>query len=310
MLLTSGGGVTVPMRVSFIGLGIMGKPMARHILEAGFPLTVHNRSQAAVQELVGLGAAAAASPAEAAAASEVIITCLPDSPDVEAVATGAGGIVDGIRPGSIYVDMSTISPVTTKRVAAAIAAKGATMLDAPVSGGQIGAQNATLAIMVGGDEAAFERVKPVLQTMGKSIVHIGASGAGQIAKAANQIIVALTHEAVAEALVLAAKAGVDPARVVQAISGGAARCWALENRAPRLLRRDFEPGFYSAYHLKDLGIALEAAGSVGAVLPATALVREFYRSLVAKGYGKLDHSAIVRIIEELSQVEVQGGQGI
>ena len=295
------------MRVSFIGLGIMGKPMARHVLEAGYILTVHNRSQAAVSELVGMGAAAAASPAGAAAASEVIITCLPDSPDVEAVATGPDGIADGVQPGSVYVDMSTISPVTTKRVAAAIADKGATMLDAPVSGGQIGAQNATLAIMVGGDEAAFERVKPVLQTMGKNIVYIGPSGAGQIAKAANQIVVALTHEAVAEALVLAAKAGVDPARVVQAISGGAARCWALENRAPRLLRRDFEPGFYSSYHLKDLGIALEAAGSVGAVLPATALVRELYRSLVSKGYGKLDHSAIVRVVEELSQVEVRGG---
>jgi len=298
----------MPLRVGFIGLGIMGKPMARHTLEGGYPLTVHNRSRAAVDELVALGAAATGSPAEVARATDVVITCLPDGPDVEAVATGAHGIAEGIGAGSVYVDMSTISPVTTKRVAAAIAAAGATMLDAPVSGGQIGAQNATLAIMVGGDEAAFERVRPLLQTMGKNIVYIGPSGSGQIAKAANQIVVALTHEAVAEALVLAAKAGVDPARVVQAISGGAARCWALENRAPRLLRRDFQPGFYSSYHLKDLGIALEAAGSVGAVLPATALVRELYRSLVSKGYGKEDHSAVVRIVEDLSQVEVRGGE--
>ncbi len=292
-------------RVGFIGLGIMGKPMARHLLEAGHVLTVHNRSRAAVEELVAQGAAEANSPAEVARASEVVFTCLPNSPDVELVALGPQGIVQGLQPGAIYVDMSTISPVVTKRVAAAIAARGATMLDAPVSGGQIGAENATLSIMVGGEEAAFQKVLPLLQAMGRNIVYIGASGAGQVAKAANQIVVGLTHEAIAEALVLAAKAGVDPARVVQAISGGAARCWALENRAPRVIRRDFEPGFYAAYHLKDLGIALDAAADVGAVLPVTAVVRELYRSLVSNGEGRLDHSAIIRVIERLSNVEVK-----
>ncbi|MHB0876214.1 MAG: 2-hydroxy-3-oxopropionate reductase [Anaerolineae bacterium] len=295
-------------RVGYIGLGIMGKPMARHLLEAGYSLTVHNRSRAAVDEMVALGASGAHSAAEVAAASDIVFTCLPDSPDVDLVVTGPDGILAGIRPGSVYVDTSTISPVVTKRLAAAIAEKGATMLDAPVSGGQVGAEKATLSFMVGGEAEAFERVQPLFAVMGKTMVHVGPSGAGQITKAANQIVVALTHQAVAEALVLAAKAGVDPAKVVQAISGGAARCWALENRAPRLLQRDFQPGFYASYHLKDLGIALDAAGSVGAVLPATALVRECYRSLVSTGHGKEDHSAVVKVIEGLSNVEVKGGE--
>ena len=295
-------------RVGYIGLGIMGKPMARHLIEAGYPLTVHNRSRGAVDELAALGATPAGSAAEVAAASEVVFTCLPDSPDVDLVVTGPGGVLSGIRPGSVYVDTSTISPEVTKRLAAAIAEKGATMLDAPVSGGQVGAEKATLSFMVGGEAEAFERVKPLFAVMGKTMVHVGPSGAGQITKAANQIVVALTHQAVAEALVLAAKAGVDPAKVVQAISGGAARCWALENRAPRLLKRDFEPGFYASYHLKDLGIALDAAGSVGAVLPATSLVREFFRSLVSTGHGKEDHSAVVKIVEGLSNVVVKGGE--
>jgi 2-hydroxy-3-oxopropionate reductase len=295
-------------RVGYIGLGIMGKPMARHLIEAGYAVTVHNRSRGAVDELVALGATAASSPAEVAAACDIIFSCLPDSPDVDLVVSGPDGVLAGIRPGGIYVDTSTISPVVTERLAAAIAEKGASMLDAPVSGGQIGAEKATLSFMVGGDEQAFERVKPLFAVMGKTITHVGRSGAGQICKAANQIVVALTHEAVAEALVLAAKAGVDPAKVVQAISGGAARCWALENRAPRLLQRDFQPGFYASYHLKDLGIALDAAGKVGAVLPATALVREFYRSLVSTGHGKEDHSAVVKVVEALSNVEVKGGE--
>ncbi|NPV08870.1 MAG: 2-hydroxy-3-oxopropionate reductase [Anaerolineae bacterium] len=299
----------MPERVGFIGLGIMGKPMARHILEAGYPLTVHNRSRGAVDELAGLGATPARSAAEVAAVSDIVFTCLPDSPDVEAVALGEAGISSGIRPGSIYVDTSTISPVTTKRVARAMQEKGVRMLDAPVSGGQIGAENATLAIMVGGEEDAFERVRPILEVIGKNIVYVGPSGAGQVTKAANQIVVGLTHAAVAEALVLAAKSGVDPAKVVQAISGGAARCWALENRAPKVLQRDFEPGFYAAYHLKDLGIALEAARESGAVLPATALVRQMYQSLVTHGKGRLDHSAIIQVIEGLSDVEVRGGTG-
>ncbi len=237
-----------------------------------------------------------------------MFTCLPDSPDVEAVALGAGGILEGIPSEALYVDTSTIAPGTAKRVARAMREKGADMLDAPVSGGQIGAENATLSIMVGGEEASFERAKPVLETMGKTIVHVGPSGAGQVTKAANQIVVGMTHAAVAEALVLAAKSGVDPAKVVQAISGGAARCWALENRAPRVLERDFEPGFYASYHLKDLGIALEAAKDAGAVLPATSLLKQLYQSLISNGKGRLDHSAIIQVIEALSAVEVKGGR--
>jgi len=293
------------MRVGFIGLGIMGKPMARHMLKAGYELTVHNRSRSAVKELVAEGAAEAFSPKEVAAASDVVFTCLPDSPDVELVATGSDGIVEGIQPGAIYVDTSTISPVTTRRVAQAIAAKRATMLDAPVSGGQIGAEAATLAIMVGGDEAAFKRVKPLFDVIGKNVVYVGESGSGQVTKAANQIVVALTLEAMGEALVLAAKAGVDPGRVVKAISGGAARCWALENRAPRVLQRNFQAGFYGAYHLKDLGIALETAAEAGAVLPATALAKQLFQSLVTSGRGRLDHSAVIQVLEELSQVQVE-----
>jgi len=295
-------------RIGFVGLGIMGKPMARHILEAGYSLTVYNRSRTAVDELAGAGAKAAPSAAEVAAQSDIVFTCLPDSPDVEAVALGAGGILEGIAPGALYVDTSTISPGVAKKVAGAMRDKGADMLDAPVSGGQIGAQNATLSIMVGGEAASFERARPVLEAMGKTIVHVGPSGAGQVTKAANKIVVGMTHAAVAEALVLAAKSGVDPAKVVQAISGGAARCWALENRAPRVLQRDFEPGFYAAYHLKDLGIALEAARDAGAVLPATSLLKQLYQSLVSNGKGRLDHSAIIQVIEALSGVEVKGGQ--
>jgi len=298
----------MPERIGFVGLGIMGKPMARHILEAGYPLTVHNRSRAAVNELAAAGATAASSAAEVASRSDIIFTCLPDSPDVEAVALGDGGMLEGIAPGALYVDTSTISPVTAKKVAAAMREKGADMLDAPVSGGQVGAQNATLSIMVGGQPEAFARALPVLQVIGKTIVHVGPSGAGQVTKAANQIVVGMTHAAIAEALVLAAKSGVDPAKVVEAISGGAARCWALENRAPRVLKRDFEPGFYAAYHLKDLKIALEAAREVGAVLPETALLQQLYQSLVSHGKGRLDHSAIVQVIEDLSDVEVRGGQ--
>lgn len=294
-------------RVGFIGLGIMGKPMARHILEAGYSLTVHNRSRASVNELAAAGAIAASSAAEVAAGSDIVFTCLPDSPDVEAVALGPHGILEGIARGGLYVDTSTISPVTAKKVAAAMRERGADMLDAPVSGGQVGAENATLSIMVGGEAASFERARPVLEVMGRNVVHVGPSGAGQVTKAANQIVVGMTHAAVAEALVLAAKSGVDPAKVVQAISGGAARCWALENRAPRVLERDFEPGFYAAYHLKDLGIALDAAREVGAVLPETALLRQLFQSLVSNGKGRLDHSAIIQVIESLSDVEVRGG---
>lgn len=295
-------------RIGFVGLGIMGKPMARHILEAGYTLTVHNRSRAAVDELAAMGAAAAHSAAEVAAQSDIVLTCLPDSPDVEAVALGEGGILEGIAPGALYVDTSTIAPAMAKKVAAAMREKGADMLDAPVSGGQLGAENATLSIMVGGEEASFERARPVLAAMGKTIVHVGPSGAGQVTKAANQIVVGMTHAAVAEALVLAAKSGVDPAKVVQAISGGAARCWALENRAPRVLKRDFEPGFYAAYHLKDLGIALDAAKDAGAVLPATALLKQLYQALISNGKGRLDHSAIIQVVESLSDVEVVGGK--
>ena len=292
------------LKVGFIGLGVMGKPMARNLLRAGYPLVVHNRSRGPVQELATEGAEPAFSPAEVASRTDVVITCLPDSPDVELVALGPKGIIEGIREGSIYVDMSTISPVTTKKVADALAEKGAQMLDAPVSGGQEGAINGTLSIMVGGPKEAFEKCRPLFEVMGRKVTHVGGTGAGQVVKACNQIVVGMTLTAVAEALVLGSKAGVDPEKIVEAISGGAARCWALEQRAPWMIERRFEPGFKSAYHYKDLGIAMDTARAFEVALPASGLVHQLYGAMKAMGRGDWDHSAIVTLIEELAHTKI------
>jgi 2-hydroxy-3-oxopropionate reductase len=291
--------------LGFIGLGLMGAPMTRNLMRAGYELTVHNRSRAIVDELAAEGATPATSPREVAEASEVVITCLPDSPDVEQVALAPGGIIEGARPGLIYVDMSTISPPITRRIAARLAEVGVAMLDAPVSGGDVGAQRGTLSIMVGGPEETFDACLPILQAMGKQITYIGESGAGQTTKACNQIVVAATMAAMGEALVLAAKSGVDPARVVEAIRGGAARCWALEVRAPQILRRDLEAGFKAHMQYKDLNIVLDAGRAEQVALPVTAAVRELYTAMMSAGRGELDNSAVVTVLEDLAGVEVK-----
>jgi 2-hydroxy-3-oxopropionate reductase len=279
--------------------------MARNLMRAGYRLTVHNRSRAIVDELATEGATPATSPRAVAEASEVVITCLPDSPDVEQVALGPEGIIKGAQPGLIYIDMSTISPPVTRRIAARLAEMGVTMLDAPVSGGDIGAQQGTLSIMIGGPKETFDACLPILQAMGKQITYVGESGAGQTAKACNQIVVAATMAAMGEALVLAAKSGVDPARVVEAIRGGAARCWALEVRAPQILRRDLQAGFKAYMQYKDLNIVLDAGRAEQVSLPVTATVRELYTAMLAAGRGELDNSAVVTVLEDLAGVEVR-----
>jgi 2-hydroxy-3-oxopropionate reductase len=284
----------------FIGLGIMGRPMALNVLKAGFPLIVYDLAPQPVAELVKAGARAAASPAALAGAVDVVLLCLPDSPDVQAALLGEGGVLAGARPGQIIVDLSTISPVVARELATTAAAQGVMLLDAPVSGGQVGAVQATLSIMVGGDAAAFAQVRPVLAAMGRTILHIGDSGAGQVAKACNQIIIAVTIEAVAEALVLAAKAGVDPAQVRQALLGGYAYSRVLEGHGERFLAHDFAPGFRTRLQYKDLNIALDAGRAYGAPLPATALVHQLYGALMARGAADLDHSYLVALLEELA----------
>lgn len=291
--------------VGFIGLGIMGKPMARNVMRAGYPLIVFNRSRAPMDELAAEGAALGASPADVAARSHIVITMLPDSPDVEQVIFGPNGIAEGIRPGSLLIDMSSISPVTAVKVAEELGKKGVRVLDAPVSGGDVGARQGTLSIMVGGPEDVFNEALPVLQALGKNIVLCGAHGAGQITKLCNQILVALQLEAVAEALVLGAKAGVDPTKIVQVLSGGLARCGVLETRGMRILNRDFAPGFRARLHYKDLNNALAAAKAYEVPLPVTALVTEMFKRLQVAGRGDLDHSAITTLLEELAGTVVQ-----
>lgn len=292
-------------RVGFIGLGTMGKPMARNLIRAGYPLTVHNRSRGAVEELAKEGAQTATSPKEVAASSDIIITVLPDSPDVEVVVTGEQGIFEGARPGMLVIDMSTISPVVARRLAGDAQTRGVDMLDAPVSGGEVGAINGNLSIMVGGKKEAFDRALPLFQAMGKNIVHIGEAGAGQVTKAANQIVVALTIEAVSEALVLAAQAGVDPAKVRQALLGGFAQSRILDVHGQRILDRNFKPGFRTNLHFKDLGIALATGKEYKVPLPATAHAHQMMNALLASGKGDLDHSVLFTLIEELAKGKAQ-----
>jgi 2-hydroxy-3-oxopropionate reductase len=278
--------------IGFIGLGIMGKPMARNLVGAGYRVIALNRSRGPVDELVALGATTAATPRDVAAQSDVVITMLPDSPDVESVAIGDDGIVAGIRTGALWIDMSTIAPATTKRVAEQLAARGATSLDAPVSGGEKGAIDATLSIMVGGSDAAFERAKPIFEALGKNIVHVGELGAGQVTKACNQIVVGVTIEAVAEALALAEASGVDPMKVRAALLGGFAQSKILEVHGQRMIDRAFTPGFKSKLHRKDMNIAANAGDERGLDLGAAKLVRERFDALIARGEGELDHSAL------------------
>ena len=288
-------------QIGFIGLGIMGKPMATHLLNAGYPLTVLDRVREPQDELVATGAHAGDSPRHVAGESDVVITMLPDSPDVEEVILGQNGVLEGLRPGSLVIDMSTISPAVARRVTAAVQKVGSDALDAPVSGGQVGAQNATLSIMVGASTTAFERAKPIFERMGKNIVHMGEAGAGQVTKAANQIVVAVTIAAVGEALVLASKSGVDPAKVREALLGGFAQSKILDLHGTRILQRNFQPGFKVKLHRKDLAIALNTARELGVALPVTSNIAELMNALIARGGGELDHSALVTILEELAQ---------
>jgi len=281
----------------------MGKPMAKNLLHAGYGLTVHSRGQAPVEELVALGAQRAASPADCARTADVVITMLRDSPDVELVVAGEQGVFQGARPGTLLLDMSTISPVTAQRLAREAGERSLAMLDAPVSGGEAGAINAQLSIMVGGDEAAFERALPLLRKLGTKITLMGSAGAGQMTKACNQVMVAIHYEAMAEALALAKKAGVDLQRLHGALAGGLANSAVWERRGPSAIEGNFQPGFRIRLHHKDLSIALDAAREYGAALPFTAQVRELYRSMMNNGEGDLDHSALALLLQRMAGLE-------
>jgi 2-hydroxy-3-oxopropionate reductase len=293
------------LTVGYIGLGLMGKSIARNILKAGFPLVVHNRSQAAVDELVAEGAKAAGAPAEVAAQVEVVFTNLPDTPDVEKVVLGEKGILAGAKTGLIWVDNSTIRPVAARSLAHQLAGKGVFSLDAPVSGGDIGARNGTLAIMAGGPAEALEKVLPIFKAMGKTITHVGEAGAGQVAKAANQIMVAAQMVAMGELLIFSQKAGVSPQKVVEAIKGGAAQCWTLDVKPARLFAGNRTPGFKAHMQAKDLNIILETARAYGIPLPSAALDAQLYNAMLQNGMGELDNSAVLGIIEELAGVELK-----
>jgi 3-hydroxyisobutyrate dehydrogenase len=293
-------------RVGFIGLGIMGRGMAANLLRAGFPLTVWNRTPQRAQPLGAAGAAVAANPAELAAASDIIITCVSDTPDVEAVILGEHGVIHGIRPGSLVIDMSTISPQATRSIAAALAERGVDMLDAPVSGGSEGAAQGTLSIMVGGEAAALERAMPVLQAMGQRITPVGPHGAGQTVKLVNQVLVVGNCLAMCEALLLAQAGGVDLARALEAVSGGAAGSWMLSQRGPQILARDWRPGFTIALQQKDLRLVLEAADQQAVPLPGTALIFQLYRALEARGLSGDGNHALVKALEALAGFEIKG----
>jgi 2-hydroxy-3-oxopropionate reductase len=293
------------LKVGYIGLGLMGKSIARNILKAGYPVVVHNRSRAAVDELVAEGAKAAAFPAEVAAQVDVIFTNLPDSPDVEQVVLGPNGILEGAHADLIFVDNSTIKPATARTIAAKLAEKGVMALDAPVSGGDIGARDATLTIMVGGPAQAVEKAMPVFQAMGKTITHVGKAGAGQIAKAANQIMVAAQMVAMGELLIFTQKAGADPQKVVQAIKGGAAQCWTLDVKPPRLFGGNRAPGFKSYMMAKDLNIVLETAREYGVPLPGTAENAQLFNAMLQMGMSELDNSAVVGVIEALAGIKLR-----
>ena len=291
-------------RVGFIGLGVMGKPMARNLLNTGHELVVSSRTRASVDEVAGDGATAAGSPREVAEQADVTILMLPDSPQVRDVLDGDDGLLAGARSGSLVIDMSTISPVVTREIAEECGARGIGWVDAPVSGGDVGAREATLSIMAGGSDEDYARAKPLFEALGKTIVHVGPVGAGQVVKACNQVVVALTIEAVSEALVLGSKAGVDPATIVEVLSGGLAANKVMEVRGRNFLEHDFTPGFRIDLHHKDLGIALQTAREYGVALPNTAAVDQMLQALRGNGRGGSDHSALLTHIEDLSNHEI------
>jgi 2-hydroxy-3-oxopropionate reductase len=294
------------MKVGFIGLGIMGRPMAGHLLEAGRTLFLYDIAKLP-KELLSAGALACASGKEVASKSEVVITMVPDTPDVERALFGPGGVAEGLSRGKIVVDMSSISPLATKHFARRINELGCEYLDAPVSGGEVGAKAASLTIMAGGSPAAFEKVRPLFELMGKNITLVGGNGDGQTTKVANQIIVALTIEAIGEALLFAAKAGADPAKVRSALMGGFASSRILEVHGERILQRNFAPGFRIELHQKDLNLALQGAKALQISLPNTATCQELFNACAARGGGAWDHSGVVRALELLADYEIGGG---
>jgi len=286
--------------IGFIGLGIMGRPMARNLLKAGYSLVVHSRSRGPVDEIVKAGAKAAASAKDVAAQCDVLITMLPNSPEVELVALGPNGIIEGARPGLIFADMSTISPIVSQKIAKALEPKGVAMLDAPVSGGEKGAIDGALSIMVGGDKDVFERVLPIFQAMGKTITLLGPLGFGGFTKLANQIIVAVNLTALAEALTLGKKAGLDRDLLLTALAGGLAGSKCLEQKRANYVSNTYNPGFKVDLHYKDLGLIMESARALGVPLPATAVVQELFNALRVKGRGGLDHSGVITLLEDLA----------
>lgn len=292
------------MKIGFIGLGVMGKPMCRNLLKAGHELVVSSRTSSAVDEIVAAGAGSASTPREVAARSEIVITMLPNSPEVEQVVLGPHGVVAGARPGCVVVDMSSIAPAASRSIAARLAQDGIDMLDAPVSGGQPKAIDGTLSVMVGGKQAVFDRCLPVLKSMAASVVRVGDVGAGNITKLANQVVVALNIAAVSEALVLAAKAGIDPELVYQAIRGGLAGSTVMDAKVPLMLDRAFTPGFRVNLHIKDLVNALDTSQDVGAPLPLTSVVLDMMKSVETADGGGVDHGALVRYFERQAGVEV------
>lgn len=292
-------------KLGFIGLGIMGKPMAKNLLKAGYELVVYDINEEPVKELVELGAKPGTSSKDVAERSEVVITMLPNSPEVREVALGKNGIIEGAKPGTIVIDMSSISPIASQEIAAELAKRGITMLDAPVSGGEPKAIDGTLAIMVGGPKDAFEKVKDILLCMGSSAVLVGDIGSGNVTKLANQIIVALNIAAVSEAMVLAVKAGTDPEKVFQAIRGGLAGSTVLDAKMPMILERNFKPGFRIELHIKDLLNALETAHSVGVPLPLASQVLEYMQALKVDGKAEDDHGGLIQFYEKLAKVEVK-----
>jgi 2-hydroxy-3-oxopropionate reductase len=296
--------MTATPSIGLVGLGIMGRPMGRNLLKAGYALTVHDVDRRAVDELVAEGATAGASPRQVAAETDVLITMLPDSPQVSDVYAGAGGAFEALRPGWLAIDMSSIAPATARELAARAAAAGAELLDAPVSGGDKGAIAGTLSIMVGGSEAGFARALPILEAMGKTIVHVGPAGAGQVVKVCNQVVVAVVIEAVSEALVLGAKSGVDPARIADVLQGGLAATKVLELRRENMLTGRFDPGFRIRLHLKDLRNALDLARQTGVALPATAEVEQLMQAARVAGREDYDHSGLLTVVEDLARFRV------
>lgn len=292
-------------RIGFIGLGIMGKPMATNLLNAGYSLSVYDIRLEPVEEVVTLGAEKCSSIAEASTDVDVVITMLPDSPDVEDVYLGQDGVFSTVKAGTVLIDMSTIAPATAIKVANAAKEKGCPMLDAPVSGGDVGAREGTLSIMVGGEEATFKHAFPIFEVLGQTIILCGPNGAGQIVKACNQIQVAMNFVGMAEALVLGSKAGVDPAIIIKVLSGGYAQTRVMDVRGPRVIQGDFTPGFRSKFHYKDLNIILQTGRDYGCPLPVTALVLQLFSAMLAAGRGDLDHSGIITVLEDLAKVQAR-----